>query len=130
LAKIYFYFKNGQQIELEHYQVNLPFPKWMLFGKSDIAYVISADKDNNAEIAIDYCDVEIDYLLKQCAQIQQTNKTYKYMSGTEYICKTDSHDILYFLSDDGFFFLRADPYNASYDNSLLYKSLFDTVRKK
>lgn len=101
--KIYFYFKNGQIVKTEHYQINLPFPKWMFYGKGDIAYIVSADKDNIAEIAIDYRDVEIDYLLKQCIEVQQTNKTYKYISGTEYLCKTNNYNILYFLSCDGFF---------------------------
>jgi hypothetical protein len=130
IPKIYFYFKNGQQIELEHYQIDLPFPKWILFGKGDISYVVSANKDNIAEIAIDYCDVEIDYLLKQCTEVQQSKKKYKYISGTEYLCKTDSYDILYFLSDDSFFFLKAEEYHKNDDNIDLYNFLFNSIKRK
>jgi hypothetical protein len=129
-VKIYFYFKNGQIVETEHYKVTLPFLQWKFYGKGDIAYIISADKDNIAEIAIDCRNVEIDYLLKQCTEVQQSNKSYQYVSGTEYLCKTNDYNTLYFLSDDGFFFFRAFPYEVNKKNSALYKALFDTIQKK
>jgi hypothetical protein len=129
-VKTYFYFKNGQIVETEHYKVTLPFPKWIFYGESYIGYIVSADKDNIAEIAIDYRNIEIASLLKQCAEVQQSNKSYQYISGTEYLCKTGIYNTLYFLSDDGFFFLRAFPYEANKKNLALYKALFDAVQKK
>jgi hypothetical protein len=129
LPKIYFYFKNGQTIETEHHKVKLPFPQWVFYGTKDIAHIALVNNDT-VEIFINHCDVEMPYLLKQCTQIEQTNKTYQYISGTEYLCTTMFETILYFLSDDGFFILRSYPYQISDSNSVAYKALLDNVQKK
>ncbi|MDR0664624.1 MAG: hypothetical protein LBF86_03785 [Helicobacteraceae bacterium] len=123
--KIYYYFVNGQTITLERYKVNLPFPQWVYVGKNELLFVISSDKNNFAEIAIDYRNVDIDHLLTTCDQIQKEQKTYKNISGTEYLCyQADIGVTLYFLSSDNFFFLRT----ANYQNdTLLYKMLFDSI---
>jgi len=129
LPKIYFYFKNGQTIETEHYKVKLPFPQWVFYGRKDMVYIAIAD-NNTVEMFIDYCDIKMDYWLKQCTQIEQTNKTYQYISGTEYLCTAMFETILYFLSDDGFFFLSSYRYRTDNNNSVAYKALLDNVQKK
>jgi hypothetical protein len=128
--KIYYYFINGQIIMLEHYKINLPFPQWIFNGNNKYLFVISSDKDSIAEIAIDYRNVEMDYLLKACDQIRQEYKIYKNISGTEYMC--DQIDVgltLYFLSDDKFLFIRAQDYQVSKRNAALYTALFDSIEK-
>jgi hypothetical protein len=128
LVNIYYYFTNGQLIALEHYRVNLPFPQWVLNGKNKYLFIVSSDKDNFAEIAIDYRNIGIEYLLNACNHIQKKYKTYKNISGMEYLCdQTELGLTLYFLSDDSFFFLVARNYHANDDNAALYKTLFDSV---
>ncbi|MDR2033586.1 MAG: hypothetical protein LBP89_03015 [Helicobacteraceae bacterium] len=129
--KVYYYFVNGQTIEIEHYKIDLPFPTWIINGKSKLAFVVSANKDNFAEIAIDYKKIKIDYLLNACDQIKQEYKIYKKIKGMEYLCyQTDIGATLYFLSDDSFFFLRVSDYRESKYKEELYKTLFDSVERK
>jgi hypothetical protein len=128
LVKAYFYFANGQTITLERYKIRLPFPQWVLVGKNKLVFVVSTDKNIFAEIAIDYRNVEIGYLLNACDQIQKERKIYKNIAGSEYLCyQTDIGVNLYFISDDNFFFLVASDYQDNETNAILYKALFDSI---
>lgn len=131
LTKIYYYLKNGQQMQLEHYQINLPFPEWVWVGQSGITYVLSAgkinDKDIFAEIAIDYRNVQLDYLLKSCDDIFGERKQFNYIQGTMYICRNKENHIMYFLSDNKYFFLRADPYFPDQDIKNSYINLLNSI---
>lgn len=126
--KLFFYVKNGQTIELDHYKITLPFPEWIYYGKSKFMYVVSSN-DMTAEIAIDYRDVELDFLLNQCASVEQTNKTYNEVSGQEYLCSIDNTITMFFLSNDNYIFIRTEPYLQDDKNSRLYELLFNSIRK-
>ena len=131
--KAFYSVKNGQEIKLEHYTLKLPFPEWILVQKNDVISLVSAGKINEqnvfAEIATNYRNVNMEYLLKGCeGDIELLNRTYKYMSGKSYICKDiNETDVMYFLSDDNYFFLRVDPYYTDKDITESYDRLLNSV---
>ena len=133
LTRFYYHMKNGKHFETTHYSFDLP-PEWFSVGKSEVAYVLSAGSEDHksifAEIAIDPLSVELNYLLKQCDSFFSKQKSYKYISGDEYLCQFNDHEELYFYSDTKNIFVRIDPYFHEDSFGQYYAMLFNSIKSK
>ncbi|GHV02949.1 hypothetical protein AGMMS50229_00720 [Campylobacterota bacterium] len=128
--KLFFYAKNGQTIEMEHYKITLPFPEWIYFGENEVKYLVTSN-DLIVEIFTDdrVHDIDLDYLSTHCISLEETDKIYYEISGTEYLCSIDNAISMFFISDDNYIFIRSTTYLQDEKSAKLYQLLFNSFRK-
>jgi hypothetical protein len=146
--QVYFYLKNGNIIDLEHYYIELPFPKWIISGSDDFGYVasaknnfsytMSAAKNKSLDIAISRNvgqPNDPDYELVSTVLCWNAESTMfidnNGITGIKYLYSNlEGKYVMLFLSDDRLFYLIITSYDPTEENEKYLDLLLNSVRKK
>jgi len=113
----FYYYKNGDSVNIKSYKIKLPFGHWAYFGESKITYVIAGkdigEHSLSAEFFKDTKNIDIQNVTDSCDMLVKNRYTSKGLEGIFYLCKSGDNETLYFQSNDKEIVIRESDYNSS-----------------
>lgn len=137
-TRLYYYFKNGNIVDLEYYYIDLPFPKWYILYNTDFGYTVSAKENESIDIAISKSvgqpndpDIELVSTVLCWNPVSKTFESYNEVKGTKYLYSGfEGKYVMLFLSDDSRFYLIITSYDLTEENEKYLDLLLNSIKKK